>query len=75
MLNVGKIIQQRRVIFVRKPIDGESNSNNLLIEKGAVPVDMNGNKISNTKIEQKQTSYSKEEHQMAMIFDKKEEYK
>jgi DNA processing protein len=32
-----------RKIFVRKPNDDEKNANNLLIEKGAIPVDFDGN--------------------------------
>jgi predicted Rossmann fold nucleotide-binding protein DprA/Smf involved in DNA uptake len=32
-----------RTIYVRKPNDDEKNANNLLIEKGAIPVDFDGN--------------------------------
>lgn len=35
-------LRKNRIIYVRKPGDNEKNANNLLIEKGAVPVDFNG---------------------------------
>jgi DNA processing protein len=38
-------LRKNRKIFVRKPDDYESNANNLLIQKGAVPVDFDGNPI------------------------------
>lgn len=33
-------------VFIRKPEANEKNANNLLISKGAVPVDMNGNELT-----------------------------
>jgi len=35
-------LRKDRKIYVRKPSPREKNANNLLIEKGAIPVDMNG---------------------------------
>ncbi|MFH0896014.1 MAG: DNA-processing protein DprA [Bacteroidota bacterium] len=39
-------LRKNRKIFVRKPENFENNANNLLISKGAVPVDFNGNTLS-----------------------------
>ncbi len=36
-------LRKNRKIFVRKPDTSESNANNLLIQKGAIAVDFNGN--------------------------------
>jgi len=41
-------IRKNRIIYVRKPENTEQNANLLLIQKGAVPVDFNGNIISKT---------------------------
>jgi len=38
-------LRRKRIIYVRKPEPGEENANSLLIEKGASPVDLNGNLI------------------------------
>ncbi len=38
-------LRKKRKIFVRKPENVEKNANNLLIEKGALPVDLLGNLI------------------------------
>jgi DNA processing protein len=38
-------LKKGRIIFVRKPDLGEKNANDLLIEKGAVAVDMDGNGV------------------------------
>lgn len=38
-------LRKKRRIYVRKPEAGEENANELLIEKGAIPVDFNGNLI------------------------------
>lgn len=35
-------LRKNRKIFVRKPEPNENNANNLLIQKGAIPVDFNG---------------------------------
>ena len=35
-------LRKGRKIFVRKPERNEKNANNLLIQKGAIPVDFNG---------------------------------
>jgi predicted Rossmann fold nucleotide-binding protein DprA/Smf involved in DNA uptake len=40
-------LRKGRNIFVRRPLDAEKNANNILIQKGAVPVDNQGNKIDN----------------------------
>lgn len=37
-----------RKIYVRKPEAIEKNANNILIQKGAVPVDFNGNELAIT---------------------------
>lgn len=42
-------LRKNRKIFVRKPDDHESNANHLLIQKGAVAVDFDGNPISGFK--------------------------
>ncbi len=41
-------LRKQRKIFVRNPDTTEKNANLLLIQKGAVPVDFNGNVISKT---------------------------
>jgi predicted Rossmann fold nucleotide-binding protein DprA/Smf involved in DNA uptake len=38
-------LKKNREIFVRCPESGEKNANNILIQKGAVPVDINGGKL------------------------------
>jgi predicted Rossmann fold nucleotide-binding protein DprA/Smf involved in DNA uptake len=38
-------LRKKRKIYVRKPEPTEENANELLIEKGAIPVDFTGNKI------------------------------
>ena len=38
-------LKKDRIIYVRQPEPGEKNANHLLIEKGAVAVDMEGNQI------------------------------
>ncbi len=39
-------IKKNRTVFVRKPDSDEKNANNILIEKGAIPVDFEGNIIN-----------------------------
>ncbi|NML38915.1 DNA-processing protein DprA [Chitinophaga sp. G-6-1-13] len=39
-------LKKNRSIFVRKPEPGEKNANNILIQKGAIPVDINGQRLS-----------------------------
>jgi predicted Rossmann fold nucleotide-binding protein DprA/Smf involved in DNA uptake len=41
-------LRKGRKIYVRKPELTERNANNILIQKGAVPVDFNGNELSKT---------------------------
>jgi DNA processing protein len=41
-------LRKQRKIFVRQPNAGEKNANLLLIQKGAVPVDFDGNIVSKT---------------------------
>lgn len=36
-------LRKGRQIYVRKPLTGEKNANNQLIERGGIPVDMDGN--------------------------------
>ena len=38
-------LRKNRKIFVRKPDDSEKNANYLLIQKGAIPIDLNGKMI------------------------------
>lgn len=40
-------LRKKRVIYVRQPEIQEQNANHLLIEKGAIPVDFNGQKLEN----------------------------
>lgn len=42
-------LRKNRRIFVRKPDPGEYNANNLLLQKGAIAVDFNGNQIQGYK--------------------------
>lgn len=42
-------LRKNRRIFVRKPDPGEKNANDLLIQKGAIPVDFNGDQIQGYK--------------------------
>jgi len=39
-------LRKGRIIFVRKPEPNEKNANNLLIEKGGIPVSLTGDQIS-----------------------------
>jgi len=39
-------LRKKRTIYVRKPEPSENNANNLLIQKGAIPVDFNGTPIN-----------------------------
>ncbi len=39
------VIRKNRKIYVRKPEQSENNANNLLIQKGAIPVDFDGKPI------------------------------
>ncbi|MCS7052970.1 MAG: DNA-protecting protein DprA [Ignavibacterium sp.] len=39
-------LRRKRIIYVRKPETDESNANNLLIEKGAIPVNIEGELLS-----------------------------
>ena len=39
-------LRKKRIIYVREPEKPEQNANMLLIQKGAIPVDFNGNRIS-----------------------------
>ena len=48
-------LKKGRIFYVRKPDPNEKNANNLLIEKGAVAVDMEGNIIKNEVLSQAQT--------------------
>ncbi|MHC1705887.1 MAG: DNA-processing protein DprA [Bacteroidales bacterium] len=42
-------LRKNRKIFVRKPDSNENNANNLLIQKGAIAVDFNGNPLLDYK--------------------------
>ncbi len=41
-------LRKGRKIFVRQPEPAENNANQILIEKGAIPVDVNGQRFSKT---------------------------
>lgn len=43
-------LRKNRKIYVREPGIGEKNANNLLIQKGAIPVDIDGNAIQNYEV-------------------------
>jgi predicted Rossmann fold nucleotide-binding protein DprA/Smf involved in DNA uptake len=49
-------LRRKRQIFVRKPESAEKNANNLLIDKGAIPVDFSGKKPENYEGKLKPTS-------------------
>jgi len=42
-------LRKNRKIYVRKPDSNENNANNLLIQKGAIAVDFNGNQLLDDK--------------------------
>ncbi len=42
-------LRKNRKIFVRKPDASENNANNLLIQKGGIPVDFNGIPVQDSK--------------------------
>lgn len=43
-------LRKGRNIYVRTPLISEDNANNLLIQKGAIPVDIEGNKVEDYSI-------------------------
>ena len=49
-------LKKGRTIYVRMPEKNEKNANSSLIEKGAVPVDLNGKPVLPTEIRQEQIS-------------------
>ncbi len=49
-------LRKGRDIFVRSPLSTEKNANNILIQKGAIPVDSQGNKNGNYSISEISTS-------------------
>jgi len=50
-------LRKGRAIFIRQPEPNEKNANDLLIERGAIPVDFNGHKIQD--YQQSQNSHNK----------------
>lgn len=52
-------IRKGRDIFIRKPGPEENNANNILIEKGGTPVDMEGNILINEIVQQKTNNQDK----------------
>jgi predicted Rossmann fold nucleotide-binding protein DprA/Smf involved in DNA uptake len=62
---IQKGLRKEGTIFVRKPELSEKNDNNLLIQKGAVAVDVNGNIINN---------YELKEEPLLMVSDPQEQY-
>ena len=53
-------LRKGRSIYVRTPLITEKNANNILIKKGAIPVDIYGNKIENYSAPEIQTSVANE---------------
>lgn len=49
-------LRKNRIIYVRKPGDKENNANNLLIEKGAVPVNFDGKPVLSSKSSRPETT-------------------
>ena len=45
-------LRKGRNIFVRTPLSSEKNANNILIQKGAIPVDNQGHKIENYSLKE-----------------------
>ena len=45
-------LRKGRSIYVRTPLENEKNANNILIQKGAIPVDREGNKVENYLIKE-----------------------
>jgi len=43
-------LRKGRSVFVRTPLSSEKNANNILIQKGAIPVDIQGQKIENYSV-------------------------
>jgi len=54
-------LRKKRIIYVRKPDINEKNANNLLIQKGAKPVDITGNIIEYMSIDEEITSIVSEQ--------------
>jgi len=48
-------LKKGRKIFIRLPNEGEKNANMLLIQKGGIPVDMNGNVVNTSEIIEQKT--------------------
>lgn len=44
-------LKKGRKIYIRKPDADEQNANDLLIKKGAIPVDFNGNELNSTYLD------------------------
>ena len=68
-------LKKERTIYVRKPNPNEKNANTILIEKGGIPVDENGNIIEGSKktettSEQSRTISQQEENGENEILDK-----
>ena len=54
-------LRKKRIIYVRIPQPNEKNANNLLIEKGAEPVNINGDIVNNHSIFDKTNSLDSEQ--------------
>ncbi|HLP04812.1 MAG TPA: DNA-processing protein DprA [Paludibacter sp.] len=52
-------LKKKRTVYIRKPEDAEENANALLIEKGAIAVDFNGNIIPDESKEAQRADYEK----------------
>ncbi|OQX74992.1 MAG: DNA transporter [Bacteroidetes bacterium 4484_276] len=53
-------LRKGRSIFVRTPLSSENNANNILIQKGAIPVDIQGHKKENYSLQEMEVSMGNE---------------
>ena len=60
-------LRKKRTIYVRKPNPNEKNANTILIEKGGIPVDENGNIIEGGKKTATTSEQSRENFELYVI--------
>ena len=65
-------LKKGRTIYVRQPDPDEKNANQLLIEKGAVPVDMEGNKVQYEVLAETQAILAQTAEPLATFLPSKE---
>jgi len=61
-------LRKGRSIFVRTPSGPEKNANNILIQKGAIPVDIQGNKVENYSLKEIKASVKRNENIQKSLF-------